>query len=140
MNQRNRWLIKILGLVCSLAFCVAAAHAQEDVYRIEHTEIFNKLRRAPVTFNHEKHVTALEAEGCGACHHSRDPNTGQRIYLPDEEEGCAQCHAATFQDNTPALREAYHGSCTACHRQMSKITQPAKGPTTCGECHKADTE
>lgn len=140
MNQRNAWPMILLGLICSLALGLAAAQAQEDVYIIKHTEIFNKLRRSPVTFDHEQHVEALEAEGCGACHHGVDPKTGKRVYLPDEEEGCADCHTAAAHDQIPALREAYHGSCTVCHRQMSTILKPAKGPTTCGECHQAGAQ
>lgn len=139
MTKSYRRLAKLACLFCSLAFGVAAAQAQEDVYLLKHTEIFKHLRRAPVRFDHEKHVAALDAEGCGACHHGVDPKTGKPVYLPDEEESCADCHEATRHDHIPALREAYHGSCTVCHRQMSKITQPAKGPTTCGECHQPGT-
>ena len=44
-------------------------------------------------------------------------------------------HVAKEQEDVPALREAFHGSCTGCHRKMGKAEGMFKGPTTCGECH-----
>jgi hypothetical protein len=40
------------------------------------------------------------------------------------------------EDNIPALREAFHGSCTNCHRNQIKNDHPKSGPTTCGGCHR----
>lgn len=124
----------------SLFFLFAAAlfsmaHAQEEFYRIEYTEVFGKLRRPAIDFAHETHVIALDKQGCGACHHAPDEETGKLVYIEDEEVTCGECHEKKAVDDTPALREAFHGSCNACHRQMAKQVKNFKGPTTCGECH-----
>jgi Class III cytochrome C family len=111
--------------------------AQEDVYRLENTDIFGILRRPAVEFQHDVHIDALEDNGCGACHHAPDAGTGKLVYVEDEEGSCSECHGAKEQENVPALREAFHGSCTGCHRQMGKAEDAFKGPTTCGECHSA---
>jgi hypothetical protein len=109
--------------------------AQEDSYRLGDTEVFGELRRPAVEFSHEIHVDALEDLGCGACHHAPDENTGELVYVEDEEVSCSECHGRKEDDATPALREAFHGNCTACHRKMIKEKDNFKGPTTCGECH-----
>ena len=111
------------------------AQAQEETYRIEHTDIFGKLRRPAIDFAHEDHADALEESGCGVCHHAPDEKTGKLIYIEDEEVSCAECHGRKEEDGTPALREAFHDSCTGCHRAMIKEQDDFKGPTTCGECH-----
>lgn len=111
------------------------AQAQEEVYRIEHTDVFGKLRRPAIDFAHEDHAVALEEQGCGVCHHTPDENSGELVYIEDEEVSCAECHGSEEEDGSPALREAFHGSCTGCHRKMLKSQDDFKGPTTCGECH-----
>ncbi|MEW6078137.1 MAG: cytochrome c3 family protein [Thermodesulfobacteriota bacterium] len=82
-------------------------------------------------------MAALEENGCGVCHHSRDDASSQLVYIEGEELSCRECHLGKKKDGIPALREAYHGSCTACHRKRIKTKQLPSGPTTCGECHKA---
>jgi hypothetical protein len=104
---------------------------------IQHDDIFGKRKRPPVAFDHDLHMAALEENGCGACHHSWDDAAGQLVYMEGEELNCIECHLAEKEDGIPALREAYHGNCTACHRKRIKTKQLPAGPTTCGECHKA---
>ena len=91
-------------------------------------------RPAP-QFDHDLHQEALEEPGCGACHHIFDDEKGELVYSEDEESYCSDCHLENAQDDIPALREANHASCTACHRNLKKLKKKA-GPTTCGECHK----
>ena len=132
-RQTLCWLVLALW---SGAFIFSAVQAQEEVYRLEHVEIFGTLRRPAVDFRHEAHVLALSQQGCGACHHARDSRTGKLTYVAGEEQSCSACHGAVKRDGTPALREAYHGQCTGCHRQSAKAAQVPRGPTTCGECHR----
>ncbi len=40
----------------------------ENKIAIAHTEIFGKLERPQVIFNHGKHEEAMKTEGCNACH------------------------------------------------------------------------
>lgn len=130
---------KITGILLALMMCalgaVSLAKAQEDVYHLAYNEIFGNLRRPAIDFAHEDHVVALDEQGCGACHHAPDPDTGQLVYAEDEELSCIECHGAKKEGKTPGLREAFHTSCTGCHRRMGKTAKNFKGPTTCGECH-----
>ena len=109
--------------------------AQEDVYRLAAVETFGVLRRPPVDFPHAVHEDSLGDKACGVCHHEYDASLGQLIYRPDEEQPCMECHNAQRQAHKRALRQAYHGSCTVCHRQQLKVSLAA-GPTTCGGCHR----
>jgi hypothetical protein len=131
----RKWMI-LWALVLTGPALICTAMAQEETYRLEYKDIFGKLRRPGIDFNHEKHVVALDKQGCGACHHTPDPKTGQLVYIEGEETVCSDCHGAKPDDGTPALREAFHGSCNKCHRQMRKTYKDFKGPTTCGECHQ----
>ncbi len=135
MNKVYRGSIyfSLLFLFCAALY--SHAQAQEEVYRIAYTDVFGKLRRPAIDFAHETHVAALEEQGCGACHHAPDSETGKLVYVEDEEVACGECHGLKAEENTPALREAFHGSCNQCHRQMIKTGNNFKGPTTCGECH-----
>lgn len=139
MRKISGILIYILAAASVGIFSVSTTLAQEEVYRIEYSDIFGALRRPVVEFPHEAHVETLENSECGACHHAPDPDTGKLVYMEDEEVSCVECHGADKQEDTPALREAFHGSCTVCHRRMRnrmrKSNTVATGPTTCGECH-----
>lgn len=131
------------NLICFLAasllviFTTGTVSAQDEFYRIEYTDIFGDLRRPAVEFPHDAHMELLEDEGCGACHHAPDDDTGELVYVEDEEIGCVECHGAAQMESEPALREAFHESCTGCHRQTGKLDGTFTGPTTCGECHNA---
>ena len=130
MKQLNR--LAVFAVILSLA---PLAMAQEDIYRLAYEDIFGKLRRPAVDFDHEGHSAALEDEGCGACHHAPDKDTGRLVYVEDEEVSCSECHGADPDGEAPALRQAFHGSCNQCHRKRVKTVNNFKGPTTCGECH-----
>lgn len=135
MDKAYRGLIYFLVFLMAVTALFSLAQAQEDAYRIAYTDIFGKLRRPAIDFAHESHVIALEEQGCGACHHAPDADTGELVYVEDEEVGCSECHGPKPEETTPALREAFHGSCNQCHRQMTQSIKNFKGPTTCGECH-----
>ncbi len=140
MGKAVRCGVGFFLLLMSVAAMDNVAVAQEDVYRLEHRDVFGSLRRPPIEFGHELHVAALEEEGCGACHHGPDEETGRLVYIEGEEVGCSECHGDEADDDTPALREAFHGSCNACHRRMIKSAEDFKGPTTCGECHRPQSD
>ena len=138
MHNIGSRLFYFLTALLVLLSSISVGFAQEEVYQIEHTDIFNTLRRPSVEFPHEMHVEALEDAGCGACHHAPDPVTGKLTSAEDEEAGCVECHESRAQGNTPGLREAFHGSCTVCHRRLRHFKDSTGGPTTCGECHNAE--
>ena len=129
----------LFPVLCLWILGERASWAQDDTYTLAHGDVFAEFRRAPVAFPHGVHEEALDAEGCGVCHHAPDEETGQLIYVEDEELSCTECHGAKQEGTAPALREAYHGSCTPCHRTLRRDGNKQSGPTTCGECHKTSS-
>jgi hypothetical protein len=136
------WLVRLLiigSVIGGLAVWTNSA-AQEAEYNLAHQDIFGSLRRAPVRFSHEVHSETLAEDGCGVCHHVADESSGKPVYAEGEEQGCQGCHARLEDKHKPALREAYHGSCTVCHRRLIKSKGPKHGPSTCGGCHKKQSD
>jgi hypothetical protein len=135
--MHKTWLM-VFVLMGSVLFGLAAwsvSIAQEADYILAHQDIFGQLRRPSVNFSHDIHAEALDSDGCGICHHVPDEQSGKLVYVEGEELSCKECHARLKENQIPALREAYHGNCTACHRRLIKDGQPQSGPTTCGGCH-----
>jgi hypothetical protein len=132
--KRNCWIVSMaaIGSVLLLAQIGGVALAQEDTYELAHEEVYGKKQRPAVTFPHEVHMDVLD---CGECHHEYDEDEGALVPVDDPDAGCTECHGAKKDGNVPALREAYHGQCTVCHRDTIKQGKDS-GPTTCGECHK----
>ncbi len=134
-------LKRTIPIAFLLLFCLGtlgdnALRAHEETYTLAHRDVFGELRRDPVVFKHRIHEEALDAEGCGVCHHTPDEKTGQLSYVEDDELSCKECHGPEKTADASALREAYHGNCTPCHRTRGKVESSKSGPTTCGECHK----
>jgi hypothetical protein len=127
----------ITGISIFAIFLITAntLTAQEDTLTIAHEDIFGKLKRPAVNFPHDLHMDVFADQECGVCHHSYDDSSNSLTYEPGDETDCFDCHVAKKSGNIPALREAYHGSCTVCHRRTIKENAGKSGPTTCGECH-----
>ena len=125
----------VVSLVIGGLIIWTDSFGQDSDYHLAHQDIFGKLRRPGVSFPHELHVDMLESESCGICHHVLDEQRGQLVYSEGEEVSCKQCHLKRKDRHIPALREAYHGSCTVCHRSLIKESIQKGGPTTCGGCH-----
>jgi hypothetical protein len=84
---------------------------------------FQKLERAPVPFNHDKHTEALKPEGCQQCH-----PTGAFTFPKVRDERTAK-----------TWMNSQHDTCIGCHKQ--RIAEKKKaGPVTCGECHRVQPE
>ena len=129
-------IVIIIGLLLTGAVSRTLTLAQEDEYNLADTDVFGKLRRPLVKFSHAIHSDNLMDTGCGICHHNPDNKTGEPVYIEGEELSCRECHEAQKENHKPALREAFHGSCTVCHRDLIKTDSRKTGPTTCGGCHK----
>ena len=136
MRKRSFMVAILVGLLLTGALSRTAPMAQEDEYNLAYTDVFGNLRRPLVKFSHEIHSDNLADAGCGICHHSPDDKIGKLVYIEGEELSCKECHDAQKENREPALREAFHGSCTVCHRDMIKTGKQKTGPTTCGGCHK----
>lgn len=136
MRKKHGQMLRIIGSALGGIIISANTMAQEADYTLAHEDIFGKLRRPQVSFSHENHSVSLEESGCGSCHHLQHENTGRLVYVEGEELSCTECHGSRRKNNAPALREAFHGSCTVCHRRLVKTDSPKRGPTTCGGCHR----
>ena len=136
MRNKLSMIAVISGLVFAGVVGWQTTMAQEPDYLLAHDDVFGSLRRPEVSFPHEKHEKSLENRGCALCHHSPDDITGQLAYVEGDERSCKECHDLRKEDSLPALREAFHGNCTNCHREQIKSKKPKSGPTTCGGCHK----
>ena len=125
-----------IGLVLVGAVGWQASMAQEADYILAHEDVFGNLRRPEVSFSHEIHAESPKKSDCGVCHHTPDDKTGQLVYSEGDESSCKECHDLQEEAGIPALREAFHGSCTDCHRNQIKSGNFKSGPTTCGGCHR----
>jgi len=126
----------VIGSVLAGSIGWQASMAQEEEYILAHADVFGNLRRPQVGFSHENHTESLEDGGCGECHHTPDDKTGELGYIEEDERSCKECHGLQKEDSIPALREAFHGNCTVCHRSQIKSDHLKSGPTTCGGCHR----
>lgn len=133
MIHKNSFLAMMTAVIL-MVFCISHLDARQNKDIIANKDVFGELQKPPARFSHDLHMDVFEDEGCGICHHVLDKKTGKLIYQEGEELNCVDCHGRKKAGNTPALREAYHGSCNACHRSMRKMNMKS-GPTTCGECH-----
>jgi len=100
--------------------------ANENKISIAHTEIFGKLQRPQVLFDHKKHEEAYKKEGCGACHPMKDKN--QVIFKFPKE---------TIGKGKKAVMKAYHDECIECHKKAGAANKKT-GPVTCNDCHKKE--
>jgi hypothetical protein len=124
----------VIAVMVFLAFGISHLEAQSTENIIAHKDIFGNLQRPPAIFSHDLHMDVFSNLGCGVCHHVVEENSGELVYRQGEEVTCKDCHGKEKKGRAPALREAYHGSCTACHRSAI-ANQQKSGPVTCGECH-----
>ncbi len=102
--------------------------AVERLILISAPKVFEKMERPPVRFNHDKHTTALEPEGCDLCH----PKDSKGLFLFTFPK-------ARNEKSSQALMESFHDECIGCHRKRAAGNQKA-GPSACGECHRVDRE
>ena len=133
MIHRNSFLAMMTAVIL-LVICISHLDARQNKDIIANKDVFGELKKPPARFSHDFHASVFEDQGCGVCHHVLDKNSGKLGYQEGEELGCVDCHGRKKAGNTPALREAYHGSCNTCHRSMRNKNMKS-GPITCGECH-----
>jgi hypothetical protein len=115
-----------------------AAQSQSKVIRLD-----QRGERGVVLFDHRTHEakinpapnsahSAKAGAACVGCHHTMNSRGIPQLWK------CAACHRSEGDPKNPKNRDydevwserAFHDSCIGCHRAS------AKGPTTCGGCHK----
>lgn len=103
----------------------------ENKIGIAHIEIFGKLERPQIIFDHKKHTDALLKEGmkewetCKECHPF---NEEKEIFIFDFPK-------IVKSKDKDSYMNAYHDECIGCHKKKSKEDKNT-GPFTCGDCHK----
>ena len=114
MSRKTVIVLTLFAMAFSMAVMVALAHAGgPDVITIDKAQ----AKKPPVVFPHKEHQE--EGIDCVKCHHTAKG--------PEDAKSCFECHGKDA--NAPTVKDAFHGSCIACHKEM------AKGPTKCKECH-----
>jgi hypothetical protein len=97
-------------------------------FLISHAEIFGRLERPKVLFDHRKHSEALKKEGCKACHPA-----------VTEEDLFFEFPFKPAKKDKDSMMNAYHEKCITCHQNNLDRKKKA-GPVTCGECHVKKSE
>jgi hypothetical protein len=137
-------------LVLSLAFEVSADEAEEMCVPMGSIELQPpegvEPQRESVMFPHSGHF----GFNCQTCHHQWDGSA------PVQSCTTSGCHDSVEPPPDPAdtsaavlyFKNAYHGQCIDCHREMKRQIQnlersgrtleediPSTGPTSCVGCH-----
>jgi hypothetical protein len=114
--------------IYSSAQRVQTGSKADDKLMITHTEVFGKLERFQVLFDHAKHSEAYKKEGCKTCH----PPV-------DEQDLIFEYPFKPVKKDKESMKNSYHDKCITCHQKL--INQKKKGgPVACGECHRKDNE
>lgn len=100
----------------------------EDRIIISHKEIFVKLERPQVVFDHGLHADKFKEEGCKTCH----PLALEGNFIFD-------LPFATELRDKESVRNSYHEKCIGCHKKMINEKKKA-GPVKCGKCHVRELE
>lgn len=95
----------------------------EDRLIIAHADIFGRLERPGVLFDHGLHVEASEKESCDTCHPRNDD--GNLIFA---------FPFRLMDRNREHVMDGFHKKCIGCHNRMTEAKKKA-GPVRCGECH-----
>jgi len=107
---------------------VVAQKKTENKIIIAHTEIFGKLERPQVVFDHGLHSDKFKEQGCKTCH----PLTSDWNLIFDFP-------FKPVVRNRESVMDSYHERCISCHRKMINARKKA-GPIKCGNCHVKELE
>jgi len=122
------------------------ASPAEQARFITISDLFGRLERPPVRFDHDKHAQTLEeeGEGCQACHDVDDNGDLRLTYVTIEDRADKDALLFSYltvgdQADKDALMNAFHDDCIGCHTRRSQQGKEA-GPVACGECHVIERE
>jgi len=122
------------ALMAGIAGCGSTASDEPlpgGTILIQHEELFGKLQRPPVAFDHARHVEILEDPDCSDCHEGIAGDEDPYSFVP--------------ADVVPgrAAMDGFHDGCLACHEERraagsgGEQIQPA---VACGDCHQREIE
>jgi len=115
-----------LGMVYTAGEPVPAKEVvkPDNKIAIAHSEIFGKLERPQVIFNHKKHEEAFKNEGCNTCHP-----------VNDKEKLLFNFPKKIEKKDRKSVMNAYHDQCIDCHKKQ-RAEKKKSGPVICADCHK----
>ncbi len=146
MSRKLFSLLFIVTIIC-LMFLIKGVqvYSVEDKERtknkpdnkivIAHTEIFGKLERPQVVFNHGLHSNTFKKEGCDTCHLVTEEKNLIFEYLPQR---VAKVITTQSRDKKSVMN-SYHEKCINCHKKRINEGEKA-GPVICGDCHVKELE
>ncbi|MDY6987790.1 MAG: cytochrome c3 family protein [Thermodesulfobacteriota bacterium] len=146
--MKKRALLVLIISALGVAFLFAGVHATQQAPDsvTMHSPVFEKHKKALVTFTHKKHNVDYKLP-CADCHHVY--KDGKNVWKEgDEVKKCMACHseakAPKAKEGEPKLSKAekikkyyysaIHENCVGCHKALKKDAKPT-GPSTCKECH-----
>jgi hypothetical protein len=94
---------------------------------ISHTEIFGKLERPPVVFDHGLHSGKFRQEGCNTCH-----------VAASEDNLNFEFPFKIAERSRQRVKDSYHQKCINCHNKMMNERKKS-GPIRCGDCHRKES-
>ena len=122
MKKRCYYLLLVMGFLAG-GFATIA-FAQPDILKIENK--YTKRLKASVTLNHKKHADTIS---CSECHHEWKKEEKKPPQI------CNECHKEKVEEKKVGLKNAYHNTCTGCHKKLTAQGKNA-GPTVkCVDCH-----
>ena len=104
----------MISIAVAMAFAASMAVAGDPPAKM--TIDKGAEKKSGVAFDHAKHADSID---CMKCHHASKTK--------EEIKSCFECHGPDA--SAPSGKDAFHKSCTACHKSEGK------GPTKCKECH-----
>jgi len=146
--MKKRALLVLIISAMGVAFLYAGVFATQqacDAITMD-SPVFEKHKKALVTFTHKKHNVGYKIP-CADCHHVY--KDGKNVWKEgDEVKKCMACHseakAPKAKEGEPKLSKAekikkyyysaIHENCVGCHKALKKEAKPT-GPTACKECH-----
>ncbi|EPR41967.1 Cytochrome c, class III, conserved region [Desulfovibrio sp. X2] len=124
------------ALLCAFAL---PGFAQPDSVTIGNPADFpGGLKRGPVKFNHDAHVSL--GLDCTACHHRYE--NGTNVLDPSElldgttPGTCDSCHGGDKPAGGLGLQAAFHKECIGCHAGHGPDPKIKGGPRACAGCHE----
>ena len=91
------------------------------------SKVFPKLRKAPVPFDHKKHISS--GIKCVRCHHAWDKTKAK------SPKKCDECHKLKKRGPKLSIRRAFHRKCQGCHKEMAKNGEKTGPRRRCSKCH-----
>lgn len=112
---------------------IESAH-ELDVILISNDD-YEKDRKGPVAFSHQKHGKDYHIT-CWDCHHEYDE--GINTWSPwGETYKCSECHDPDEKiDNVMKLQTAFHVNCKNCHKELHKEKKKTGPFRKCLGCHQ----